>query len=69
MHGWYQFDVDGNFLNYREDAVLGNESIVYNRYGLSSRLAPTEKKKKKKNKGVLRTERKLRVHAGFVILQ
>lgn len=31
MHGWYQFDDDGNFLYYREDAVLGNETIVYNR--------------------------------------
>lgn len=65
MHGWYEFDDDGNFLNYREDAVLGNESFVYNRYGLSSRLGTNLKRPK----GVLWPERKLRVHAGFVILQ
>jgi len=31
MHAWWEFDNNGIYTGYREDAVLGNTSFVYNR--------------------------------------
>jgi len=31
MHAWYQYDENGNFQWYREDAVLGDLNFVFNR--------------------------------------